>query len=50
MTPCGSVLGKSTRAKRFGRGARTGAATGRANSREDEVDPGEPLKPSFVIP
>ena len=49
MTPCGRVLGTRTRANRNGSGTRKGAAA-TANRRDDDVDPGEPLKPSLATP
>ena len=49
MTPCGRVLGRRNRANRNGQGTRSGT-TASANRREDELDPAEPLKPSFVTP
>ena len=49
MTPCGRVLGTRTRANRNGSGTRNGAAAS-ANRRDDDVEPGEPLKPSLATP
>lgn len=49
MTPCGTVLGSTSRAKRSGQGTRSGTAAS-AKRREDQVDPLEPLKPSFAAP
>ncbi len=43
------MLGRRTRAKRDGSGTRSGTAAS-ANRREDETEPDEPLKPSFVTP
>lgn len=49
MTPCGIVLGSTSRAKVSGQGTRSGTAAS-AKTREDQVDPPEPLKLSFVAP
>lgn len=49
MTPCGIVLGSTSWAKRSGQGTRSGTAAS-AKTREDQVDPLEPLNPSFVAP
>ena len=51
MTPCGSVLGRRTRANRNAQGIHS-RMTASANRREDELDPGELLKPKpfFVTP
>ena len=49
MTPCGIVLGSTSWAKRSGQGTRSGTAAS-AKTRDDQVDPLEPLKPSFAAP
>ena len=49
MTPCGIVLGTRSRANRRGSGTRMGIGAS-ANTREDQVDPVEPLNPSWIAP